>query len=478
MGAVHDFAAVVISLRNEGKSISEITEYFIHPKVKHLFFLIVFFALLIVIAIFGIVMAVIFEMFPESVFPVWAEIPIALLLGYKIKTSPHKKTWCFAAILLMYVTVAIGHFLPISIPSSTNVPVTGIWTILLLAYAFIASILPVTKLLQPRDYINAWQLVIVLIVLVSACLIAGVTNNLLMVAPAINSNLTDAPPMLPFLMITIACGAISGFHALVGSGTTAKQIAKENHSKLIGYGSMLLEGALATIVLITVGSGIAIAYQTSDGTLLTGASAWNFHYSSWIASKGLSSKLDAFVIGSANIMTFLSIPKQFGIILMGVFVASFAGTTLDTATRIQRYILSELLHKTKFNVLSNKVPATLIAVTSALIIAFSTGSDGKGALQLWPLFGCINQLLASITLLIATLYLNKHNSAYQFITFIPFIIITSITFYATIINQLTFLDQKNFLLFTINLIIFLISNIIIFTGLKQLFFKSSKKAVA
>ncbi len=287
MGAVHDFGALVMSLRNQGKSISEVTKKYISPRTRTVFFLIVLLELWIVIAVFALVIALIFNWFPQAVFPVWMEIPIAIILGIIIyKRGGNLSLFTFLAVLLMYVTVVIGHFLPLAMPAIGGVPATGVWCIVLLVYAFIASTLPVTALLQPRDYINAWQLIVALVLLVVGVLAAGFAGKLQIVAPAAQMAPEGAPPLWPFLFITIACGAISGFHSLVSSGTTSKQVAKEEDATFVGYGSMLMEGALSTLVIIAVAAGIGIAYTTTDGAVLTGAAAWTHHYSSWAAAGG------------------------------------------------------------------------------------------------------------------------------------------------------------------------------------------------
>ncbi|MCK5153294.1 MAG: carbon starvation protein A, partial [Spirochaetales bacterium] len=379
MGAVHDFGALVISLRHQGKSISDITGSYINKRTRSIFFVIVLLELWIVIAIFGLVIAVIFSMYPQSVFPVWMQLPIAIILGYFIyKKGASVNLATAIAVITMYVTVVLGTVIPISLPSIGSMGPTGSWTVILLIYAFIASTLPVTTLLQPRDYINAWQLMIAMALLVFGVFASAFTGNLQIVAPAVQLHPEGAPSMWPFLFITIACGAISGFHALVASGTSAKQVAKEPDALAVGYGSMIMEGTLATLVIIAVTAGIGMAYQSADAGLLTGAAAWTQHYSSWAASAGLGSKVAAFVVGGANMISFLGIPKAIAIVIMGVFVASFAGTTLDTATRIQRYVISELFGSIKLNFLTGKYVATFIAVGTALFLAFATGAGGKG----------------------------------------------------------------------------------------------------
>jgi carbon starvation protein len=458
MGAVHDFGALVISLRNQGKSIADITAKYIGPRVRYIFFLIVFFELLIVIAIFGLVIAVISAKLPQSVFPVWMEIPISIILGWVIyKKSGNIKMATAVAVITMYITVLLGHFIPLEIGTVAGIPPTGIWTIILLVYAFIASTLPVTTLLQPRDYINAWQLFIAMGLLVLGVLASGFSSSLHIVAPAFQKSPAGAPPLWPFLFVTIACGAISGFHSLVSSGTSSKQVSREPDALFVGYGSMLMEAALATLVIIALAAGIGIAYKTTAGTLLTGTAAWQSHYASWASSAGLASKIDAVVVGSANMISKLGIPQVIGIVIMGVFIASFAGTTLDTATRIQRYVVTELSSNLKISFMTNKYAATVFAVITAAILAFATGANGKGALKLWPMFGAVNQLLAALALLVVTIYLKGKGGIKFLVTALPCLFMLVMTIWSVVVNEINFIAKSNWLLVIINAIILLLA---------------------
>ena len=470
MGAVHDFGALIISMRNQGKSISEYTAKYVNDRTRFLFFLIVFLELWIVIAIFGLVIAVIFSMYPQSVLAVWVEVPIAIYLGYLIyKKGKNAMTWSIYAILAMYACVFLGPYLPFKMPAIAGIPPTGVWTIILLTYAFIASVLPVTTLLQPRDFINSHQLVIAMALLVLGVLFTAFGGNLEIVAPAVQAAPAEAPPMWPFLFITIACGAISGFHALVSSGTSAKQVRDERDSLFVGYGSMLMEGTLATLVVIAVAAGIGLGYTTRAGEALSGVAAWTTHYSSWAAAAGLGSKISAFVDGSANMIMTLGIPKKFTLAIMAVFVASFAGTTLDTATRIQRYVIGELGSSIKLPALNNRWLGTAVAVGTALILAFATGADGKGALKLWPLFGAVNQTLAALALIIITLYLKARGGFKWIIAGLPAIFMSVMTIWAVIMNQVKFGAAHNVLLQVINLCILVIAVWIAVEGVIKFF---------
>jgi len=450
MGAVHDFGAMVVSLRNQGRSIGDIASDIVNSRVRTLFLLIIFFELWIVVAIFGVVIAVVFNMFPQAVLPVWLEIPIAIWLGYMVynKGASHLPM-SIIAVAVMYVTVIIGAYLPIKMPTILGLNPVASWVIILLIYAYIASTLPVQTLLQPRDYINSHQLFVALGLLLLGVLVAHPT----MVAPAADFSPKGAPPIWPMLFVVIACGAISGFHSLVSSGTSSKQCDAETSSLTIGYGGMLLEGMLATLVVVACGAGIALGL-TKGGETITGVAAFSEHYSSWGAAAGLGSKINAFVMGSANMIETIGIPHKITLTIMGVFVASFAATTLDTATRLQRYIVGELTTAWGVPSLAKRHPATIIAVGTAMLLAFYNGS-GKGALTLWPLFGSVNQLLAGLALLVITVYL-AHKKAPLKYTMIPMIFMLFMTGWAMLINLSKYFSTSNWLLFLIGLAVFLL----------------------
>jgi carbon starvation protein len=470
MGAVHDFGALIVSMRNQGKSIAEYTGRYINDRTKVFFFLIVFLELWIVIAIFGLIIALVFAWYPASVIPVWLEVAIAVYLGHLIyKRGFNVTTWSIIAVAVMYATFIIGYYVPVKMPAIAGIPATGVWTIILLIYAFIASTLPVTTLLQPRDFINSHQLVVALALLVIGVFVAAFAGNLHVVAPAVQASPAKAPPLWPFLFITIACGAISGFHSLVSSGTSAKQVRTEEDSLFVGYGGMLMEGTLATIVVIAVAAGIGMGYTTKAGETLTGVAAWTTHYSSWAAAAGLGSKVAAFVDGAANMIGSFGIPKGIALIIMGVFVASFAGTTLDTATRIQRYVISELCGSIKLTALTGRYVATGIAVVSAGVLAFATGAGGAGALALWPLFGATNQTLAALALIIITLYLHAKGGVKWMISGLPAIFMAVMTIWAVVYNQVNFLGAKNMLLTIINICILIVAVWIAIEGVVKFF---------
>lgn len=465
IGAVHDFGVLIVSMRNQGKSIGDIAGKYINKRIKFIFFIIVFIELWIIISVFGLIIAIIFNMFPASIIPVWLEIPIAIVLGFMIsKRGKNIWTWSIFAVILMYITVYIGYLFPFNLPMIFGIPPTGIWTILLLIYAYIASVLPVGTLLQPRDFINSHQLIVAMTLLVLGVFFSSFAGELNIVAPAVQTHPDGAPPLWPYIFLIIACGAVSGFHSLVSSGTSSKQVMNEKDSLFVGYGGMLTEGALATLVIIATVAGIGMGYENQAGETLFGVQAWTDHYASWNAAQGLGSKLTAFVVGSANMIDSIGIPKEIAIVVMGVFVASFAGTSLDTATRVQRYVVTELFSKSKSKFLKNRYFVTALVIISALFLAFASGVDGKGALSLWPLFGAVNQILAALALLVLSLYLKTKGGWKWLITAIPSVFMSINIFWATIENQRIFDSENNYLLMVINALILFISIWIVIEG--------------
>jgi carbon starvation protein len=455
IGAVHDFGALVISLRNRGQSIGEVAGRLIHPRTKILFLLILCFALTIVIGIFGLVIAVIFAFYPESVLSVWIEIPLAIAVGHWVYKRGGGLFWpSILALGVMYVCVYIGAYhLPIEIPKVEMLGAYGtpvvLWTVILLVYCMIASVLPVSTLLQPRDYINSHQLMLVLGLLILGIFAAGIFGGAdLMSAPAIATDIpADAPPIWPFLFITVACGACSGFHSLVSSGTSSKQLECEPDARFVGYGSMLLEGALAVIVILACSAGIGMGVKdATTGQMLEGRAAWQSKYQAQIvpvvdatgapklkngkpvtrggwANHKLPQKIGAFIEGAANFLGALGIPLKLALALIAVLVASFAATTLDTATRLQRYVIQELSAAVRIKPLTGKYAATVAAVVSGGAVAMIPGptGPGSGGLILWPLFGATNQLLAGLALMVLVFYLRRRSLPIAF-ALVPMIV--------------------------------------------------------
>ncbi len=433
IGAVHDFGALVLSLRHQGKSIGDVCAQVINPRVRILFLVLIALALLIVLAVFCLVMAVLFTMYPQAVIPVWFQIPIAMVIGQLVYRRGMKPLpLSLIGVMLVYACIVIGAYVPLAMPQIGPFSPLTLWTIVLLGYCAVASILPVWRLLQPRDYLNGHQLFVALGLLALGILVSRPE----IVAPVVSHHVNDAPPILPFLFITIACGAVSGFHALVSSGTSSKQLSKESQAQVIGFGSMLMEGLLAVFVLVAVAGGIGLA---AKGTGLTGHQLWLEKYASWHQAGGLGAQVGNFVEGSAHMLLSYGIPLKIGIGLMGVFVACFAGTTLDTATRLQRYVISEISSACGTKACTGKWSATMVAVISAGCLALIKGG-GQGGLLLWPLFGATNQLLGAMALLTITVYLYKNGKPIVF-TLLPMVFMVLMTGWAMASNIIEFHTQ-------------------------------------
>lgn len=439
IGAVHDFGALVVSLRNRGQTVGEVAGRLIAPRARVLFLLILFFSLTIVLAIFGLVIASIFKMYPESVLSVWIAMPVAVGVGFWVfKRGGSLMMPSILALVILYAAVWAGvYVMPIELKVSNPIIV---WTLVLMVYCFIASVLPVWVLLQPRDFINSHQLVVALVLLVAGLGVAGITGkaDLVASAPAIAETLpAHAPPIWPFLFITIACGACSGFHCLVSSGTTSKQIANEEDAQYVAYGSMLLEGALAVLVILACCAGLGMGVTTEGGTTLVGREAWLTRYNptgDWGAF-GLGPKVSAFVDGGANFLTALAIPPELAVGIIAVLVACFAATTLDTATRLQRYVIQELAATFRVTPMTNKYAATGLAVGLGLMVALIPAKPGAavgtGGLILWPLFGATNQLLAGLAFMVTVFYLWRRNKPIWFAA-IPMVIMVIMPAWALI----------------------------------------------
>lgn len=425
---VHDFGAVWASVRNKAVSIGSLTGDVVSPRARTLFMVVVFFLLMMVNAVFGVAISDAFQETPSSVIPAWTAVFVAVIIGVLIYRMHVPILWpTVVGTAVLYAVIYLGEAVPLSLTAgSLGLPVGAQWILILFAYAGVASLLPVWLLLQPRDYINGIQLFVGLGLLYGAVLIA----NPVIVAPAINPDLpASAPPIFPLLFVTIACGAISGFHGLVGSGTTSKQLDKETDARFVGYLGSSGEGALALVAIIAATAGFADLAE------------WRAMYSEF-GNGGMA----AFVQGGARVVASgVGISEQFAATLLTVMAVLFAGTTMDAGVRLQRYIVQEWGAIYNIPVLQNGYVATGLAVAACLVLAFGAGgASGEGGMLIWPLFGTTNQLLAGLTLMVISVMLVKLGRPARY-TLIPMVFITTAALGAALVQLTTLYRQGGIL---------------------------------
>lgn len=483
IGAVHDFGALVLSIRHSGKSIGQVAEEVINPRARTLFHFIIFFLVSLAMGVFILVIAGLFTAapkpkvsqpayveqqisvkevkdkhdsgelktekitlrsnFPESVTPSFALMFVAIIVGY----FHYKKGYSLkilTTLSLVFIMFVIYYsidekfldFVGLSDPDRSLSTEGWKWT--LLTYAFLASVTPVWLLLQSRDYINSFLLYLGIILVYLgffAGSLKGVLNSFHTVPIRTEEIGLD---IIPFVFITIACGAVSGFHALVSSGTTAKQIDIEKHARPIGYAGMLGESllGLTSVVACTVGF-------SSDAE-------WWSYYKSWAGIQGLSVQVGAYIHGTGRFLSFLGIPEKLGMGFIALIVISFALTSLDSATRLLRYNIEEIIASIGSEklslILGNRYVSSLLACAAIGFFAFLkievNGELKPAGLALWKLFGTTNQLLAGLTLLAITIYLLKQKVSF-FSYLIPMLFILLVTLWAMAENFHEFAFGKN-----------------------------------
>jgi len=433
---VHDSGALWASVRNRAKSVGALTGEVVGRRARTVFMIVIFLVLLMVNAVFGVVIAKLLINNPGAVVPVWGAIAVALVIGQLIyRRVIGLGVVSVVGVIALYSLIYIGPQVPVELPEQVmGLSANASWILLLFAYAAIASLLPVWVLLQPRDYINGLQLFVGLILLYGAVLI----GNPQVVAPMINSDVpAGTPSLLPLLFVTIACGAISGFHGLVASGTSSKQLDKEPDARFVGYFGAVGEGALALAAIIAATAGFATLAD------------WQAVYTAFG-----DGSLTAFVNGGANILAGgTGMDVGVAATLLTVMAALFAGTTMDTGLRLQRYIFQEWGEIYQQKWLTRPLPATLLAVASCLLLAFGAGgADGSGGLLIWPLFGTTNQLLAGLTLLVITIMLVKRGRPAIY-TLAPLVFLLVMTLYALLIQLKSFYDKSDWFLLGLDLVV-------------------------
>ena len=438
---VHDMGALWASARHKGKSMGALSESVIGKRSRSLFMIVIFLVLLMVNAVFGVVIANSFVSQPNAVFPAWSAIVVALVIGQLLKRNFSLIPMCVVGIIILYASVYAGSYLPVSLPETLfGLSDKANWIIILFVYAAIASLLPVWMLLQPRDFINGMQLIVGLLLLYGAVFFAMPDIT----APAFNAQTgVDTPSIIPLLFVTIACGAVSGFHGIVASGTSSKQLNKETDARFVGYLGAVGEGSLALITIVAV-SGVALAASPEE---------WHEVYSHLGAGS-----VGAFVTGGANlIQQGWGLSVEFASTILAVMVVLFAGTTMDSGVRLQRYIIQEWGEIYNLSALKNGAIATLVAVGSCLLLAFGAGgASGSGGMVIWPLFGSTNQILASLTLLVISVMLIKLGRPARY-TLIPMVFVLAMAFFAGLIKLKEYYAEGNYLLVFLDALVLVVS---------------------
>ena len=453
IGAVHDAGCLVASIRNRARSIADVTADVMGHRARTLFLLFAIFALSLAMGVFVVNISTLFAPgagaaegghVPQAVLPSAMLIVIALVVGvlhYRVRLPLAPLTVGAVALSLLFIWIGV------------RLPVTGVagfslnperWTYALMLYAFVASILPVWLLLQPRDYVNSFQLYLGMALL----FVGAVVGSPQMVAPAVNTSAQGLQPLFPMLFITVACGAVSGFHALVASGTTSKQLSKESHVQPVAYGGMLTEGLLATLALVSVSAGFG-----SFGE-------WSSRYADW-KSAGTHA-LSNFVHGAGVIVSSCGLPLDLAKVFIATVAVGFALTTLDSGTRLIRYNIQELGGAWRLSLLQRPLVATAIAVGCIGGFALMRSPDPvTGQLKplgsiLWQLFGTSNQLLAGLSLLVVSLYLRALGRASAY-TAVPMAFMLVVTISALLWSMWNFWNQGNWLLLSIASVILLLA---------------------
>ncbi len=400
IGGLHDFSALIASVRNKGKSIGEVAKLYMGEKVYKIFLLFIWFSLIYVITVFTDLAATTFAEEPPVAQVNVGYIFIALIFGftlYRLKINLPLAT--------LFSLFLIGIILFFSLEKSLINLSKEVWIWILLIYCFFASILPVWVLLQPRDYLSSFLLYSILIVGIFGIFF----GNYQISYPAFLSFNPQIGPLFPFVFITVACGAVSGFHSLVSSGTTSKQLDNIKNARFVAYGGMILEGILAIIALSTV----------------------------MILSKDLikSAKipLEIFSLGISQFVSLIGLNPKIGLIYGYLAISAFILTTLDTATRISRYVLQEFLNISGSSLKLRTIMTFLCLILPILLLHIKfyapEGTQIPAWKIIWPIFGATNQLLAALVLLTIYVWIRNFKPGKYLFILIPtiFMIITTLS---------------------------------------------------
>ncbi|PRQ11897.1 carbon starvation protein A [Corynebacterium sp. 13CS0277] len=433
IAGMHDFGALWASSRHKGQSIGTLSGRYIGARGRNLFLVVIFLLLLMVNAAFAVVIAKLLVSTPTAVIPTWGAIVVAVLIGQAI----YRLHWnlpvvSVVGVIALYGLMVLGDRMPIVLPEQVlGLSPQAFWIVLLFLYAGVASLLPVWVLLQPRDYINGLQLFVGLAILYGSVAIAHPT----LIAPALNDAMPEgSPSMVPLLFVTIACGAISGFHGMVASGTSSKQLDKETDARFVGYFGAVGEGLLALGAIIATTGG----YRTLAN--------WQEVYSAF--GKG---GVTAFVEGGSTIINDgLGIPASLSSTILATMAVLFAATTMDTGVRLQRLVVQEIGEIAGVRI--GGPVATVIVLVVALGLTFSAGGDGSGGMLIWPLFGTTNQLMAALTLAIICVILARLGRNFWPVA-IPLVFVLVMSFWALATQLTGFLADGNWLLLVLDVII-------------------------
>jgi carbon starvation protein len=443
IGAMHDYVSLIASVRNKAKGVAEIVKKYLNTKSGWIFGFMIWITLILIITVFGVSSADSIVEKPDLVIPLAGITLLAIILGVGVtKYKWNDKIASIIAIILVFFFVWLGNIYPITLPFNDPSLVKNIWITIIFVYAFFASVTPVWALLRPRDFLSAIQMGLILILGIIAIIIVNPSIN----APEYIKN--NVFPLWPILFITVACGAISGFHGLVASGTTSKQLSKESHGKSVGYGSMIGEALLAILVILVSIAGLKWGAGITGGFQASLEKGWIVLFSE----------------GFGNIVSQLNMSwLGFGIAaLLGAFMVNqFILTSVDTSTRLGRFVLSETL----FPKLKNRVVTTLITLVPAWLLAITKSYE-----SLWKLFGSSNQLIASITLIgIAAFFVSKKTKIKFIIIPAIFVLITTLAalIYLTF-SQQGFINEGNFILAGVSMLMFILGIIVAFEGFKTL----------
>jgi carbon starvation protein len=444
---VHDFGALAVSVRHKARSIGTLAGDVINGRARRLFLAIIFFLLTLVNAVFAVVIGNLFVANPGAVIPIVLEIPLAIFIGvYIYRTKSSALLPSIAGVIVLYALILVGNAFPISLDGLADAlgveQTRNVWVVLLFIYTWVASRIPVWVLLQPRDYINSHQLFIALGV-IGLGVIVGMNQ---IQAPVVNDVPEGSPSFFPFLFITIACGAISGFHSLVASGTSSKQLDTESDARYVGYMGAVGEGSLATGAVLAATAGVAASQAD-----------WEALYPDFATASG--GAVGNFVRGVAEFANNLAIPLDIATIFAAVVVISFAATTMDTGVRLQRYVIQEIGELLHVRALSrNLTVATTVAVVIPLAMALLPGGGEAGYTfgVLWQLFGTTNQLTAGLALSVVAVWVTRRGRN-PVALLVPLVFLLAMTTWALVINLRNFVRDDQWVLAPLDLVIFVLA---------------------